>query len=216
MTAIAAGVASHGWAALADLPRLRNLQLSRISAPSHLAELATLTGLRSLSLSNVAHLKDLSPLAFLTAPVSLRFKGCKSLEDLTLLERWAAELRRLRVTACPSADPAPIAELTKLQLLDLQGTRLSDLSFLSALRRLKDLQLRDLPAMLDLTPLAKLDQLEMVTVTGRGGLDLRPLAGRPGLHVRVSDLIVPIGADLLGPGSTVAQLTAPYRRHPAT
>ncbi|MEV7045700.1 hypothetical protein [Amycolatopsis sp. NPDC051061] len=198
-------VATHGWSALAELPSLKHLQLSWIHDPAELADLVPLTGLRSLSLSHVFRLSDLTPLAFLTAPASLAFLGCKALEDVSLLSRWAADLRRLRLIACPPADPTPIAGLTGLKLLDLTATDLADLSLLSGLRQLQDLRLRDLHRIPDLAPLTGLDQLETLTVTGMGRLDLRPLAGRSGLRIQFSELVEPVGADLLGPGSRLVR-----------
>ncbi len=201
-----ARVATHGWPALAELPDLQHLQLSWIHDPAELADLVPLTGLRSLSLSHAFRLDDLTPLAFLTAPTSLAFLGCKALEDVSLLTRWAPGLRRLRLIACPPVDPAPLAELTELRLLDLTATDLPDLALLSGLRQLEDLRLRDLRGMPGLSPLADLDRLEKLTVTGMGRLDLRPLAGRPKLSIRISDLVEPVGVELLGPDSTVVTI----------
>jgi hypothetical protein len=203
LTSIEARIATHGWPALAGLPRLEDLQLSWIDDADRLTELVSLTGLRSLSLNHVFRLIDLAPLEFLAEPVSLSFDGCKALEDVTLLGRWSASLQRLRLIACPPVDPAPIAELTDLRVLDLTATHLPDLSLLSGLRRLRDLRVRDLHRIPDLTPLSGLDQLESLTVTGMGQLDLRPFAGRSRLRVQVGDLIEPVGAELLGPGSAV-------------
>ncbi|WP_410608471.1 hypothetical protein [Amycolatopsis sp. lyj-109] len=53
---------------------------------------------------------------------------------MTLLSRWAAGLRRLRLIACPPVNPGPIAGLTELRLLDLTGSDLTDLTWLSGLR----------------------------------------------------------------------------------
>ncbi|MGW5716120.1 NACHT domain-containing protein [Amycolatopsis sp. NPDC003865] len=206
LTSIEAHVATHGWAALAELPHLRQLQLSWIHDPVELADLVALTGLRALSLSHAFRFTDLGPLAFLTEPVSLSFLDCKALEDLSLLNDWAGSLRTLHLIDCPPADPAPIAELTELRLLDLTATDLPDLALLSGLRQLKNLRLRNLRGMPDLSPLADLDRLGELTVTGMGRLDLRPLAGRPQLSIRISDLVEPVGAELLGPESTVVTI----------
>ncbi|MFI5584800.1 NACHT domain-containing protein [Amycolatopsis sp. NPDC051758] len=203
LRSIEARVATTGWAALAELPDLRDLKLSWIDDPRHLAELVALKSLRSLSLSHVFRLTDLAPLVFLTGPVSLEFLGCKALEDITLLRRWAPRLGILRLIDCPPVDPAPIGDLTELRLLDLTATDLPDLSLLSGLRHLRTLRLRDLRGMPDLTPLTGLDQLGSLTITGMGRLDLRPLAGRTGLRIQVSELVEPVGAELLGPDCTV-------------
>lgn len=138
LTSIEARIETHGWAALASLPRLKDLQLTWIDDPARLADLTALTGLRSLSLGNVFGLTDLTPLAFLTAPVSLSFQGCQALRDVSLLRRWADRLGRLRLIACPAVDPAPIGELTELRLLDLTGVELTDLSMLSGLKPAAD------------------------------------------------------------------------------
>jgi hypothetical protein len=200
-----ARVATDGWAALAGLPELRDLRLSWIDDPAHLAGLAALRGLRSLALSHVFRMGDLDPLDFLEAPVSLAFLDCKALEDLSVLRRWAPGLRHLTLIDCPAADPAPIAGLTELRMLDLTATDLPGLSLLSGLRHLRTLRLRDRRGMPDLGPLAGLDRLATLTVTGMGPLDLRPLAGRPALRIRVSELVEPVGAELLGPGSEVVR-----------
>ncbi|MEA5359454.1 NACHT domain-containing protein [Amycolatopsis sp., V23-08] len=210
LTSIEAKLPSRGWAALASLPQLEHLQLSRIDDPSRLAELAPLSGLRSLALSNVFDLTDLIPLGFLTAPVSLSFQGCPDLRDLALLHRFP-ELRYLRLITCPQVDPAPIATLTELRLLELMDIRPSDLSLLSGLQHLEELRLREVKSVPDLTPLAALDGLKVLTVDGTGELDLRPLAERADLQIVVGKQIRPIGADLLGPGSTVEPATVPRR-----
>jgi hypothetical protein len=209
LTSIEARIETHGWAALASLPRLKDLQLSWIDDPARLADLTALTGLRSLSLGNVFRLTDLAPLAFLTAPVSLSFQGCQALADVSLLRRWADRLGRLRLIACPAVDPAPVRELTELRLLDLTGVDLTDLSMLSGLSRLRTLRLRALRTVPDLAPLAELGELDALRVTGSGVLDLRPLAGHAGLRVEVSTHIEAVGAELLGPGSAVTAVNSP-------
>ncbi|WP_439384563.1 NACHT domain-containing protein [Amycolatopsis lexingtonensis] len=191
-------VETDGWAALAELPELRHLQLSWIDDPGQLAGIAPLTGLSSLSLSHVFRFTDLAPLTFLDQPVSLGFQGCQALEDLSLLGRWAGGLRRLRVIACPAVDAAPVAELTGLRLLDLTGVHLTDVSLLSGLTELQDLRLTTESTVLDLTPLAGLRHLERLTVRGAGVLDLRPLAGRTGLHVLTSSDVEVLGFERMG------------------
>jgi Leucine-rich repeat (LRR) protein len=109
----------------------------------------------------------------------------------------------LRLVGCPPADPAPIAGLIELRQLDLTSTDLPDLSVPAGLRQLRELRLRDLHTIPDLAPLSALDRLERLTVTGMGRLGLQPLAGRSGLQIRMSDLVEPVGAELLGPGSAV-------------
>ncbi|OXM59682.1 NACHT domain-containing protein [Amycolatopsis vastitatis] len=203
LTSIEARVASHGWLALAGLPRLRHLQLSWIHDPAELADLVPLTGLQFLSLNQVDRLTDLEPLAFLAEPAALTFLRCNALDDVTLLGRWATRLHHLRLISCPAVDPAPIAELTELRLLDLTATDLPDLSLLSGLRHLRSLRLRDVRGTPDLTPVAGLDQLQTLIVTGAGRLDLRPLAGQSGLRIQVSKLVEPVGVELLDPRSVI-------------
>ncbi|MEV6623866.1 NACHT domain-containing protein [Amycolatopsis sp. NPDC051106] len=203
LTSLEARIESHGWAALAKLPALEHLQLSWIYDLDRLAVLTPLTGLRSLSLGNVFRLTDLKPLRFLSGPASLSFQDCYALEDITLLRDWADTLQQLRMVNCPTIDPTPIGDLPRLQALDLTGIEASDLSMLSALRRLRHLRLRVLDTKSDLTPLADLGELERLSVTGSGQLDLQPMAGRSGLRVEVGPYIEPVGAELLGPDCTV-------------
>ncbi|MEV4050789.1 NACHT domain-containing protein [Amycolatopsis sp. NPDC049688] len=207
LTSFEARVETHGWDALAELPELRHLQLSWIDDPERLAGLVPLAGLSSLSLSNAFRFTDLTPLTFLTAPVSLSFQGCQALTDVSLLGRWANGLQRLRLLACPAVDPAPVAELTELRLLDLTGVTLADSSLLSGLTRLEDLRLNTGHTVLDLTPLAGLRHLGKLTVRGTGVLDLRPLAGRSALHVLTSSHVEVLGFDRLGPDCALLPLS---------
>jgi hypothetical protein len=74
---------------------------------------------------------------------------------------------------------------------------------LSTLQRLRHLRLRVLGTELDLTPLADLEGLERLSVTGSGELDLQPLTGRSGLRIEVGNHIEPVGARLLDLGNRV-------------
>lgn len=206
LTSVEARLGTHGWAALSELPHLRQLELSWIDDPSRLSDLSPLTGLRSVCLNHVVRFTDLTPLAFLDDPHTVRLHDCRTLEDVTLLSRWADGLRSLRLLECPFVDLTPIAGLTGLQTLDLTGTELPDLSLLSGLRQLRELRVRNPQGEPGLSPLADLPHLTALTITGRGPLDLRPLADRSGLEIRVGKLVQLAGVELLGPESTVVTI----------
>lgn len=202
LTSVDARITTHGWTALAELPELAQLHLSSIDEPTRLAELGTLRRLKTLWLSYAHSLTELAPLARLTAPASLTLEGFADLADITLLGRWAADLHELRLDDCPRVDLSPIAELVQLRVLELSEVGLHDLAMVAGLHELQELRLRAVDNTLDLTPLAGLRALRVLTVSGVEKLDLRPLAGRPGLRVTASTPARPIGAELLGPGSS--------------
>ncbi|MFC5092275.1 NACHT domain-containing protein [Amycolatopsis plumensis] len=194
---------SHGWAALAELPRLQSLELSWIGDPARLTELAKLPGLNSLSLHHVYQLRELSPLALVPGPSNLALADCRTLQDVSLLCHWSPWLQQLSFSACPRVDPAPLAELTELRQLDLTGIPMPELSVLAGLTRLQQLKLRVNDAVPDLEPLAGLPELEALTVTGQGLLNLRPLAGCRNLRIKVGSHVRTIGGSELGPGSAL-------------
>ncbi|HXM57730.1 MAG TPA: NACHT domain-containing protein [Candidatus Dormibacteraeota bacterium] len=122
------------------------------------------------------------------------------------LERYAAEVLRERELLSIS-DPALVPALGHLlalrRLACVFHNGHGDLGFVTGLR-LQALTVVD-PLLDDLTPLAGLRELTFLRLVTapESVIDLRPLAGVPGLRIVVNPSQPVLGAQLLGAGSTV-------------
>jgi len=122
---VIADVPTHGWARLAELPRLDHLQLSDID---DLAELTPLRRLSALTLCRVPGLEDLQGLSFLDSLRALGFERCLNLRDISGLTRWADSLTEVRFSRCYRVDLAPLAALPKLRQVSLLAVEQADLT----------------------------------------------------------------------------------------
>ncbi|MFF4992314.1 NACHT domain-containing protein [Streptosporangium saharense] len=145
---------------LADLPRLGSFILSGGDIVGGLRVLADhCPQLRSLSLWNT------------------------TVDDLDALDAFD-NLFMLHLGKCPVRDLAPLARRRGLESLTLYDTQASDLGPLAELSKLEFLSLEGSSQVTDLSPLASLTELRSVRVQGMtSDLDLAPLAGKPGLRV---------------------------------
>jgi Leucine-rich repeat (LRR) protein len=114
-------------------------------------------------------LADLGPLAKLTA-----------LHTLHLGRALTPDGRRL-TDPLPITDVAPLAGLTALQHLYLDGTQVSDVTPLAGLTALQHLSLFDTQVS-DVAPLAELTALQYLALFGTGVSDVAPLAGLTALR----------------------------------
>jgi hypothetical protein len=194
-----------GWSGLAALPQLRRLQVAHVGHVAALAELSHLTGLDSMGVRDVSEMTDLTPLAFLTSPRAVGLTNCPDLVDVGLLGRWVASLRRLWLRDCPGVALETLARLADLEFLDLSGSDVDDLSFLSGLDRLEVLRVGHHVALPDLTPLREMPNLRRLWAYEAQDVDLTPLAGKPDFIVYVNRGQNVHGADGLGPGSKVTR-----------
>ena len=141
---------------------------------SDLSPLAGLTKLRWLEFKN-SPVSDLSPLAGLT---NLRRLETYASTDLDLLPvKELTNLIRLGVTSSGVSDVSPLSELINLEWLSIQSNyRISDVSALASLKKLKELNLAR-NKISDVSPLAGLHNLEELQLQSNNILDISPLDG---------------------------------------
>jgi internalin A len=98
------------------------------------------------------------------------------MDDLAPLT--SLNLRSLGLLACESiVDFTPLAEMTHLDYLDLEGSGIGSLTPLGQLVNLETLRLGGCADVTDLTPLASLRRLRDLNIEGVSpGIDLAPLA----------------------------------------
>lgn len=139
-----------------DLPPLdgvANLHIINSSLTCGLSNLmAAASKVRTLSLQNSPWVDDLSPLSTLSLG-HLTLWGCENVRDLT-----------------------PIATQDQLTYLDLEGTKISDISPLSGLKKLNTLWLRGCTEVSDLRPLENLPLRRLFIEQIAPGADLTPVA----------------------------------------
>jgi hypothetical protein len=131
--------------ALGHLDSLRDLWLRECRELPELPRLDSLTtfrldGMTRLSASNVA-----GSLPVLT---SLWLDSCITMDDLTPFV--APDLTDVTITSCPVADLTPLARLTKLERLHLTRTKVESLGPLATVRALREIDITQMPAELDL------------------------------------------------------------------
>lgn len=189
LSVVASGIAD--LSALSVAPKLVTVSV-RSHAVRELLPLAKLPELTTLTLTGMG-VEDVSPLAaapklrFLALPPTVRdvapLAKLSSLRGLTLSydAKGVASLRQLEeLSLLRSADKdlnalAPLVGLTRLSVQ--RAVFLADVSGLSGLGKLRELELIDCPTLVDLKPLAKLSALELVDLTGTGVRDVSPLLG---------------------------------------
>ena len=124
-------------------------------------------------------IKDLTQVAELTQLTTLIAGGSQSLDDIKLLKELlpltnpSANIKNLPVIT-PLVDITPLAKLTNLTELIIQGNQISDLTPLSNLTQLQTLFLAN-NQITDVTPLANLTQLIWLTLNHNQIRDIMPL-----------------------------------------
>ena len=156
---------------LAGLTNLEGVGFWKTSI-SDLSPLAGLTKLRWLEFKN-SPVSDLSPLAGLTNLKRLETYASRDLDLLPLKE--LTNLVRLGVTSSGVSDVSPLSELINLEWLSIQSNyRISDISALASLKKLKELNLAR-NKISDVSPLAGLHNLEELQLQSNNILDISPL-----------------------------------------
>ncbi len=107
--------------------------------------------------------------------ISGQFTSKQEIPDPTLLAAFP-NLRELLADYTTIKPLTPLANLTKLQRLDLTGTAVSDIEPLAGLAQLHTLYLGE-TAVSDIEPLAGLAQLHTLYLNGTAVSDIEPLAG---------------------------------------
>ncbi|WP_283138871.1 NACHT domain-containing protein [Rhizohabitans arisaemae] len=163
LTIVNAGLLTD-WEMLPALNRLVSFSLSRV--PLAIDSLHELTQriplLKALHLRHYEHLSNLAVLSKLNL-LQLDLWGTKSLHDIS-----------------------PISGCTTLTSLDLGGTRVGNLSPLTALKKLRAVGLSNCREIRDLSPLADLSNLRQLWINNSTpNLDLAPLAKNENLRVYI-------------------------------
>ena len=204
-------------APLAQLTRLRSINLFGTKDVSSLNFLANSHELEEVAASRSVKLTDIGALADKTVLSKVDLRGVKidqiralgdkphlthlnigdtAVKDLAPL-RTSPALQQLDLADSAVVDLAPLAGLRRLESLDLSGTGVSDLRALREVTSLKDLKLTNTPVA-DLTPLAGLDRLVALALDRTQVKDLTPLHGLHNLRrLRVSKTIAPAQIEAL-------------------
>jgi hypothetical protein len=145
------------------LDKVVHLAVNGSSLETGLADLVRRTPrLRYFFANRTAFANNLAPLASLQL-TNLGLWGCQGITDF-----------------------GPLAGLTSLHWLDLEGTAIRDLTPLGELAELQTLWIRHCAGITDLSPLASLRNLEALFIAGIApGTDLAPLASLPRLTVYI-------------------------------
>ena len=140
-----------------------------------LAALATLPALTKLELWNAKPVTRLDGLSG-TGLESLHFGVWGgSLEDLAAISSLT-HLRDLRLTVEPGVSLRPLATLTRLEKLEIEGD-IESLEGIENCTALKDLWLRRTPRLTDLNPISRIERLEKLYIESSDGItSLTPLA----------------------------------------
>ena len=176
---------------LSSMSRLESLVLTGNMEITDLSPLSGLTSLRVLEVPGIGEKVgiDLTPLSGLTKLRTLRLGS--NVTDLSPLS-GLTELRELDLTyggysARDSQEYdslAPLASLANLTSLAIRNLKISDLTPLSGLKKLRSLTIQNGASIQDLSPLAGLPELMSLTIRGAGRqLDTSALTQVPNISI---------------------------------
>ena len=208
------------------VPWVRDVSLGMARKLTTLAPLAALKTLKSLYVGGNNNIKDIKPLAGMAELESLdiAMTGVSDLEPVKTMPK----LRRLNLYACKAVtdlaplannatitwlnlymvvpkDWAPVSTLANLEYLNVAFSELKDLSLVTKLSKLQEVdaswskQLKDIKALAqlkgllrlqcidcpitDLKPLAGLKGMTSIGISGTAVADLKPISGMPALQM---------------------------------
>jgi hypothetical protein len=170
---------------LRTLTHLEQLGLSDCPQIHSLEDLPELTNVYNLNLANTGLDVNLSALIAAAPKLSqLILIGHDWTGDLTPLAHLELEILGLPMGGV--SDIQPLAEIDKLESLDLGWNPIESLDALAGLPRLRTLNLSYCTALTDIRPLRSVSTLRELDLSGaKPGLDLSPLAGNRRVHVRI-------------------------------
>ncbi len=143
---------------LSGLTKLEELDLEE----NHLTDLSPLAGMKSLEMLDIrAQANKLTNLSAL--------KQLTSLKELQISDNDLSKFENLKDI---------LGQLVSLEILEMEGCQLSDISFVAKLEKLETLKLRD-NRITDVTPLAGLKKLKVVDISRNLVKDLLPLLELP-------------------------------------
>jgi Leucine-rich repeat (LRR) protein len=178
------------------LATLGDVAVPFLKKRSRMGEARTVASVRTLRLINTGAAKDVLQEYFGDQRMSVLVELAQAVNPLTIPK--VLEMVQERKTLPPGireqvTDLAPLAGLTDVRALNLEGTRTSNLAPLARLTKLQVLDLNR-TSVIDLAPLAGLAELQMLNLARTAVIDLTPLARLIGLQdlnladTRISDL----------------------------
>jgi hypothetical protein len=195
---------------LAELPELATVSLGWTTVLPSIAPLARAPRLTTLELVGRLEPADLRPISAFPALTDLRLIDSSAHATSSLLAELPARppgLRTLHIYNWPFLETLAGLErwdgLTKLDIAGCSG--LTDVSVIGKLSGLESLYLGGVRAA-ELVGLRKLRRLRKLTLAGWDEIDLTPLAGMRDLTVYVSAGVRLRGAEVLGRGSSIAEM----------
>lgn len=167
---------------LAGLTGSLNCQGYNLSAPIvSLDGLEFATGLTGINVTN-NDVSDLTPLAGLTALTQLNVAGNVDIDSVAPLA-GLTNLQGFRGTGLENVtDWDSISTLTALQEVALAGTGITDVSFLSGMTALINLDLGSNTGLSDLSPLSGLDNLQWLVISNTGVTNFDAVGAIPSIE----------------------------------
>ena len=164
---------------LAGLTNLTSIELRNKSSGAGISDLSPLVGLTSLSALDVREhtgLSDLTPLTGLTN-LQLLLLGTTNVSNLTPITNLT-NMSTLDLSFTPVFDISVLAGFSQLTWLNLRNTSIddADLSDLSGLTSLQNLDLRQISSISNLTDLAGLTSLQLLYLNDNSISDISPLS----------------------------------------
>lgn len=193
--------------ALVDHHELQQLALLAGCDITELPSSGPKWSLSKLTLANVHDLRDLLPLAILEHPKEIHLQSCphlRSLDGVPLL--WATSLEKLALRHCAPADLTPLTRLLNLTDLDLYGTPVTDLSPLTQLPQLERLTVSSCRTVRDLAPVTRMRHLRTLRIAQGGPVNLVGLADVRDLVVQIEGVTQVTGEGALGPGCRIERV----------
>ena len=172
---------------------LYSLHLTKFPALTSVDELPAAPGLTRLSLYGTGLSCSLDEIIERYPRISsLGLNELQSVQDLSAIT--AVNCHHLTLFRCAGVvEISPLRSQKRLWSLDLEGTGVEDLSPISELSHLTDLDISNCLGIRDLSPLSNLSRLRRLSARGMPGIDLTPLAALDRLNVYVD-----VGQDVVG------------------
>lgn len=198
-TFLLSGTSVSDFSPLANLTSLNVLILSANGMhDSDLAYVGGLTNLKGLVIAHEPNLTNMSALSALNPEMLFLFD--LRVSDLSVMSGFS-NLRQVMVWLCDITAFPDLSASSPDSMIILQNKLLTDISSLSALTSLTDLQISGSPVS-DIRALAALTNLSSLNLNSNNISDIQPLLDNPGLGG--NDLVSLFGNPLSGPAPSAA------------
>ena len=179
--AVNAGSIELAFNEISDLSPLTGLAKGKLNSLwlsfnriSDLSPLAELTALEQLNFTSNPEVTDLSPISGLTKLKGLWMSEMRGISSLSAIAKLV-NLEEFFIWGSPISDISVLGNFTKLEVLDICGSKVSDFSVLSKLRNLKELYLAE-NDISDVSAFRHLTKLTRLSLTRNHISDVSPLA----------------------------------------